>query len=78
MYHRKSLDPSFGPHEVSIGISNITLKDGCKLSVKFWFPGPDRPFQNVEWTKYCDSAQDYSDKEVICKLTFLHILTSLP
>lgn len=59
------MDPSFGPYEVNVATYNVILKDGCKLSTKFWFPGPDKPLDTVEWIKYCDLKSDSDCTEVI-------------
>ena len=60
MYSREELGPSFGPYEVNIFDKFIVLKDGTKISIKFWFPGPVKGFgENVTWNKYCDEIVDF-------------------
>ena len=59
MYSREELDPSFGPYEVNICDEIIILKDGTKISSKFWFPGPKKPFVgNVTWSNYCQAIEE--------------------
>ena len=59
MYSREELGPSFGPYEVNICHEKIVLKDGTKISIKFWFPGPKKPFEdNVTWNNYCQKVED--------------------
>ena len=64
MYSREELDPSFGPYEVNICDEIIMLKDGTRISNKFWFPGPKKPFgDNVSWSNYCQAVEENSFEE---------------
>ena len=64
MYSREELDPSFGPYEVNICDEIIKLKDGTKISNKFWFPGPKKPFgDNGSWSNYCQAVEENSFEE---------------
>jgi len=60
MYSREELGPSFGPYEVNIFDKFIVLKDGTKISIKFWFPGSVKGFgEDVTSNKYCDEIVDF-------------------
>ena len=48
----------FGPFQVHIGDFNLSLKDGTKLSIRFWFPGNVSKFPSqVKWVKYCEQDE---------------------
>jgi hypothetical protein len=65
MYSRNDLEGrKFGSYEVKVADYIINLKDGTKISTRFWFPGPQIPFETDNWKTYCDKNEESESAEV--------------
>jgi hypothetical protein len=59
MYSRNDLEGrKFGSYEVKVADHIINLKDGTKISTRFWFPGPQIPFEAENWKTYCGKTEE--------------------